>query len=146
VATAAEPRQIGFPGILIAKAVPGSPKPPKPKVRPRGDRRLRQPGWAGDLAPDELAFLEDRLERDQRLAVKWAFPPGAKPRPEGVIRRVAMHGDPDNRRLNLKLARQARAEIAQDDAKNRAPKPRRKTGGRGAKYRATESVRQLVLL
>jgi hypothetical protein len=130
----------------MAKPVLGLPKPPKPKVRPRGDRRLRQPGWAGDLAPDELAFLEDRFQRDKRLAVKWAFPPTAKPRPEGVIRRVAMHGDPDNRRLNLKLARQARAEIAASDTTNEAPKPRRKAGKRGAKYGPTDSARQLVLL
>ncbi len=145
MATAAGPRQIGFPEIPVTKTVSALPKPPRPKGRPRGDRRLRQPGWAGDLAPDELAFLEDRLERDKRLAVKWAFPPGAKPRPEGVIRRVAMHGDPNNRRLNLKLARQACAEITQRDANIPAPKSRRKARGRGAKYGATELVRQLVL-
>ena len=146
VASAVGPRQIGFPGILIAKPALGLPKPPKLKGRPRGDRRLRQPGWAGDLAPDELAFLKDRFLRDNRLAVKWAFPPSAKPRPEEVIRRVAMHGDPDNRRLNLKLARQARAEIAASDTTNEAPKPRRKAGKRGAKYGPTDSARQLVLL
>ena len=146
MATTVGPRQIGFPGILGAKPVFALPKPPKLKGRPRGDRRLRQPGWAGDLAPDEMAFLEDRLQRDKRLAVKWAFPPSAKPRPEGVIRRVAMHGDPDNRRLNLRLARQARAEIALGEAKKPAPKSRRKARGRGAKYGAADQVRQLALL
>ena len=146
MATGVGPRQIGFPGILFARAVAASPRPPRPKRRPRGDRRLREPGWAGDLAPDELAFLEDRLERDKRLAVKWAFPPSAKRRPEGVIRRVAMHGDPENRRLNLKLARQARAEIAEGEAKTQAPKRRRKARVRGARYGTTEQFRQLVLL
>ena len=144
MATAAGPRQIRFPGILVARVVSASSKPPEPKGRPRGDARLRRPGWAGELAPDELAFLEDRLQRDKRLALKWAFRPGVKRRPEGVIRRVAMHGDPDNRRLNLKLARQARAEMAQGSAMGRASKRRGKAAR--ARRRPLEPSRQLVLL
>ncbi len=35
---------------------------------PAGDNRLLEPGWTGDLAPDELEFLQSELFRDKKLA------------------------------------------------------------------------------
>ena len=72
---------------------------------PIGDPRLLEAGWAGDLAPDELEFLQAELHLDKKLAFKWGFRPGAKRRPEWAVREVAMWGDPDSRTTNVALAR-----------------------------------------
>ena len=72
-----------------------------------GDYRLFEPGWAGELAPDELEFLQAELVRAKKLAFQWGFRPGAKRRPEWAIRNVAMWGDPDSRAANMALARNA---------------------------------------
>ena len=87
--------------------------PPKPKAppatqrqlipAPTGDLRLLEPGWAGDLVPDELEYLQAELHRHMKLAFKWGFRPGAKRRPEWGIRQVAMLGDPDSRSTNVAL-------------------------------------------
>ncbi len=72
---------------------------------PTGDPRLLEPGWAGELAPDELEFIQGELAADKKLAFKWGFRPGAKRRPEWAMRQVAMAGDPDRRAANVALAR-----------------------------------------
>ena len=72
---------------------------------PNGDPRLLEPGWPGQLADDELAFIWAELFRDPKLARRWGFRPGQKTRPEDAIRRLAMDGDPDKRRGNVTLAR-----------------------------------------
>lgn len=69
------------------------------------DRRLLEPGWAGELAEGELAYIQRELLRDKALAYRWGFAPSAKTRPEAAIRRVAMWGDPDARSVNVALAR-----------------------------------------
>ena len=89
--------------------------PPKPKATtatqrqlipaPTGDLRLLEPGWAGELVPDELEYLQAELHRDMKLAFKWGFRPRAKRRPEWAIRETAMSGDSDSRSTNLALAR-----------------------------------------
>ena len=76
--------------------------------QPRGDVRLLEPDWAGDLAPDELEFLQAELSRDKKLAFRWGFRPGAKRRPEWAIRQVAMWGDPYSRAANVVLVRRQR--------------------------------------
>ena len=70
-----------------------------------GDPRLLVSGWAGELAPDELDFLQAELIRDNKLAFQWGFRPRAKRRSEWAIRSVAKFGDPDDRKLNMGLAR-----------------------------------------
>ena len=92
--------------------VAAPPRPKGPPIKqpeliptPTGDLRMLEPGWAGELAPDELEFVQAELHRDKKLAFKWGFRPGAKRRPEWAIRQVAMWGDPDSRTTNVALAR-----------------------------------------
>ena len=74
-----------------------------PKLRI--DQRILEPGWAGDLAPDEFDHLQAELLRDKKLAFAWGFQPARKRRPEWAIRQVAMWGDPEVRATNMGLAR-----------------------------------------
>ena len=69
-------------------------------------KRLLVPGWAGEPELDEMEFIQDRLARDRRLAVKWGFDPATTTRPDWAICQVAMWGDPNQRSLNTALARQ----------------------------------------
>ena len=73
------------------------------------DNNLLEPGWAGDLAPDEHKLVQSYLLQDKKLAAKWGFRPGLKRRPEWAIRQVAMWGDPDRRSANVGLARRQNA-------------------------------------
>jgi hypothetical protein len=63
------------------------------------------PGWAGFLDDDELTYAQCKLKDDDSLSFAWGFRPGQKTRSESAIRRIAMHGDPDCRGTNIKLAR-----------------------------------------
>ena len=86
------------------------PKPTPPKQQPlisvpKDDPRLLEPGWAGDLPPDEFDYIQAELLWDKRLAFTWGFQPGKKRRPEWAIRQVAMLGDPESRTANMALAR-----------------------------------------
>lgn len=69
------------------------------------DQGLLEPGWAGELAPDELDFLQIELAKDKRLAYRWGFRPALKRRPVWAIIQVATLGDPQNRAANVRLAR-----------------------------------------
>ena len=89
--------------------------PPRPKgppaiqrqliSTPTYDARLLEPGWAGQLVDDELAFIRAELFRDRKLAAGWGFRPGQKARPDEAIRRIAVDGDPDGTAHNRRLAR-----------------------------------------
>ena len=78
----------------------------KPQPRTDLNHKLVEPGWAGELTDEELAHIQKRLFEEPKLAKLWGFRPGMKTRSEQAIRRVAMHGDPENRSLNRNLARQ----------------------------------------
>jgi hypothetical protein len=67
--------------------------------------RLLEPGFAGFVHDDEMAYIQGKLKVDASLSFAWGFRPGQKTRSESAIRRVAMHGDPDCRATNIKLAR-----------------------------------------
>ncbi len=58
-------------------------------------RKISQPGWAGELDDDEIAFLQQKMERSQRLRKKWGYL-GAifegVSIPMSTIRRIAKHG------------------------------------------------------
>ena len=56
------------------------------------DKRILKPGWAGEPEPSELVFLKERLEKDQRLAVRWGFDSTSTNRPEWAILQLAMWG------------------------------------------------------
>ena len=76
------------------------------------DQRLLKPGWAGELAEDELANIQGELLADKKLSYQWGFAPAQKTRPLEAIRRVAMDGDPERRSVNIPLARPRRAKAA----------------------------------
>jgi hypothetical protein len=91
----------------MAVALPKSAKTPRPWEKCRGEPkgRLLEPGYAGSLDDDELAYIQGKLKADPDLAYWWGWRPGQKSRAEAAIRRVAMYGDPDCRAANIKLAR-----------------------------------------
>ena len=76
---------------------------PKTKAAPF-DKRLLEPGWAGEPEPAELAALTQRLAKSRRLASKWGFTVPSQT--DWAILQVAMWGDPDLKPLNAALARQ----------------------------------------
>jgi len=99
--------------------------------------KLLLPGWAGNLAPDELGNLQEELLSDKVLAFRWGFRPSAKRRAEEAIHQVAMHGAPAGRIHNLKLVREAtsgppipdvESPVSDKKMKNPEPEPTRKPG------------------
>ena len=70
------------------------------------DKRILQPGWAGEPEPAELVFLTERLQKDRRLASRWGFTTPEAKRVDWAILQVAMWGDPQQKALNVALARQ----------------------------------------
>ena len=54
--------------------------------------KLLQPGWAGDLCPEELAFIKVALKQDRRLRAKWGMGRGHGWVNDDKIRAVAMDG------------------------------------------------------
>src|SRR5918996_5174749 len=90
---------------------------PKPKdeskpwdvyKNPDGSKnKLYQPGWPGELTPEETERLQQALATDPDLAFWWGWRPGMKRRAVAAIERVAMYGDPENRSHNVKLVREA---------------------------------------
>ncbi len=86
------------------------PKPTTPRQQfliptPAGDPRLLEPGWAGQIDDDELAFIRYALFRDSKPARLWGFRPSQKSRADEAIRRVALDGDPERTAHNRGLAR-----------------------------------------
>jgi hypothetical protein len=55
-------------------------------------KRLLEPGWAGDLGPDELAYIKSELRGSASLRRRWGFRPSAKRLSESRIRAVAGDG------------------------------------------------------
>jgi len=56
------------------------------------DDRLLEPGWAGDLSPEEFKYVKSELKKSPSLKRKWGFRPSAKRLSEGRIRAVARNG------------------------------------------------------
>jgi len=57
-------------------------------------RRLLEPGWAGELSPDELAYIKSELRKSPTLRRKWGFRPSLKRLSGDRIRAVARNGLP----------------------------------------------------
>ena len=53
---------------------------------------LLEPGWAGELSPDELAYIKSQLKQSSSLKRHWDFRPSAKRLSENHIRKVARDG------------------------------------------------------
>ena len=76
---------------------------PKP-IAAQIDRRILEPGWAGEPEPAELQFLTEKLARDRRFAAKWGFTTYVTQQLDWAILQVAMWGDPEQKALNAALA------------------------------------------
>ena len=57
-------------------------------------KRLLEPGWAGDLSPDELAYIKSELRKSATLRRKWGFRPSLKRLSGDRIRAAARNGLP----------------------------------------------------
>lgn len=59
------------------------------------DRRLLEPGWAGQLSDTEIEFIRRELKLHRNLWRQWGYD-GAMvkgvPIPASTIRRIAIHG------------------------------------------------------
>ncbi len=61
----------------------------------RPDRKLLQPGWAGQLSDSEVEFIRRELKRYPRLWRRWGYDEAmvkGVPIPASTIRRIAIHG------------------------------------------------------
>lgn len=54
--------------------------------------KLLKPGWAGELSPDEFAYIKSQLQHSSSLKRRWRFRPSAKRLSETRIRAVARVG------------------------------------------------------
>jgi len=55
-------------------------------------KKLLEPGWAGDLSPDEFAYVKSQLKKSPSLKRRWGFRPSAKRPSPNRIRAVAKNG------------------------------------------------------
>ena len=69
------------------------------------DYRLLEPGWAGELEDDQVAYIRTALHDDPDLAYKWGFKRSTKRFNSDGIRRVAERGDADHRSVNVHLVK-----------------------------------------
>jgi hypothetical protein len=86
------------------------PQQARPWRRYRKEKhwKLLQPGWAGTLDDDELAYILAHLKADEKLQIWWGIPPRWKSLPEEVIKRIAIAGSDEDQGHNRKLARPRR--------------------------------------
>jgi hypothetical protein len=56
------------------------------------EKKLLEPGWAGELSPDEFAYVKCQLRQSPSLKRRWGFRPSAKRFSESRIRAVARNG------------------------------------------------------
>ena len=55
-------------------------------------RKLIEPEWAGELSPDEFAYVKCQLRQSPSLKRRWGFRPSARRLSESRIRAVARNG------------------------------------------------------
>jgi len=67
-------------------------------------RKLLIPGWAGELSPDEFAYIKSQLRQSPSLKRRWGFRPTAKRLSESRIRAVARNGLSANKKPALASA------------------------------------------
>ena len=56
------------------------------------EKKLLEPGWAGELDDVDLAYIKSCLRQSPSLKRKWGFRPSAKRLSESHIRTVARDG------------------------------------------------------
>ena len=69
-----------------------------PKFLKFYQENLLEPGWAGELSRNELAYIKSELKKSPSLKRRWGFRPSAKRFSESRIRDVAMNGVPARKR------------------------------------------------
>ena len=69
------------------------------------DYRLLEPGWAGELEDDQVAYIRDALHDDPDLAYLWGFKRSAKRFSTDIIRKVALRGDANLRTVNMNIVK-----------------------------------------
>ena len=69
------------------------------------DYRLLEPGWAGELEDDQVAYIRAALHDDPDLAYQWGFKRSSKRFPTDIIRRIAKRGDADHRTVNVHIVK-----------------------------------------
>ncbi len=77
----------------------------------RESGRLLEPGYVGVLDADELRYIQAKLREDFSLSYWWGFKKGMRSRSEAAITAVAEYGSPDERRVNVELARRRGSRI-----------------------------------
>jgi hypothetical protein len=63
-----------------------------PELLGFAQKKFLEPGWAGELSPDELAHVRSQLRQSSFLRRRWGFRPSAKRLSESRIRTVARKG------------------------------------------------------
>ena len=63
-----------------------------PELLGFSQKKLLEPRWAGELSPDELAYMKSQLRQSSSLRRRWGFRPSAKRLSESRIRAVARKG------------------------------------------------------
>ena len=77
------------------------------KYRGRPNWKDLEPGYAGTLDDEQVAFIQEHLKADDALSYWWGWKPRARRRAIEAIRRVSMHGSPESRSHNVALVREA---------------------------------------
>ena len=55
-------------------------------------QKLLEPGWAGELSPDEFSYIKSQLKQSPLLKRRWGFRPSARRLSESRIRDIARNG------------------------------------------------------
>ena len=77
------------------------------KLKKRGtmDYRLLEPGWAGELDDEQIAYIRNALYNDPDLAYQWGFRRASKNFSDDMLRRIAARGDAKHRMINAHLVK-----------------------------------------
>jgi hypothetical protein len=61
-------------------------------------QKLLEPGWAGELSPNEFMYIKSQLKQSPSLRRHWGFRPSARRLSESRIRDIARNGISKNKR------------------------------------------------
>ena len=63
-----------------------------PELLGFSQKKLLEPRWAGELSPDEQAYMKSQLRQSASLRRRWGFRASARRLSESRIRAVARNG------------------------------------------------------
>ena len=67
-----------------------------------------EPGWAGEITQAQYEHIRNALMRDRKLRTSWGFIHSNGKLSFDTVQAVAMWGDPEDRRHNIRLIQRAR--------------------------------------